>query len=197
MHQIASLVLGSGDVTKGAAVHSIHGRFQPFHNGHLNYARAALEKCNFLYVGITQVERDSMKRFDSAPHRSQVDSNPFSYFERKILIEAGLTGEGISPDKFSVIPFPIEKGELLVEFFPRNSVCFTTIHSEWNKTKIELLTDLGYDVRVLDDPDRWPLERQSATVIRELLRARDPRWKDLVPKAIANLIERDYMGLFA
>ena len=70
---------------------SIHGRFQPFHNGHLNYTRAALEQCEFLYVGITQVERDAMKEFEAAPHRSQIEFNPFSFFERKRLIEAGLT----------------------------------------------------------------------------------------------------------
>lgn len=31
----------------------IHGRFQPFHNGHLEYALAALSRCSHLIVGIT------------------------------------------------------------------------------------------------------------------------------------------------
>ena len=31
----------------------IHGRFQPFHNGHLDYLRGALARCDELFVGIT------------------------------------------------------------------------------------------------------------------------------------------------
>ncbi len=31
----------------------IHGRFQPFHNGHLEYLLAALERCETLIIGIT------------------------------------------------------------------------------------------------------------------------------------------------
>jgi nicotinamide mononucleotide adenylyltransferase len=30
----------------------VHGRFQPFHNGHLEYVLSAKQKCDFLYVGI-------------------------------------------------------------------------------------------------------------------------------------------------
>lgn len=175
---------------------SIHGRFQPFHNGHLNYARAALEECEFLYVGITQVERDAMREFEAAPHRSQIESNPFSFFERKRLIEAGLTSEGIAVDRFSIIPFPIERERVLGEYYPVGAICYTTIHSEWNRKKIELLNGLGYDVKVLEDPDKWPGKRESATKIRELIRARNDKWKDLVPGAVASLIQREYMHLF-
>ena len=31
----------------------IHGRFQPFHNGHLEYMRGAAERSDELWVGIT------------------------------------------------------------------------------------------------------------------------------------------------
>ena len=31
----------------------IHGRFQPFHNGHLEYMRGAAEQSDELWVGIT------------------------------------------------------------------------------------------------------------------------------------------------
>jgi cytidyltransferase-like protein len=37
---------------------SAHGRFQPFHNGHLEYVRAAKERCDFLWIGITKYDID-------------------------------------------------------------------------------------------------------------------------------------------
>jgi nicotinamide-nucleotide adenylyltransferase len=188
---------GSGGVIDAEKVYSVHGRFQPFHNGHLNYVRTALESCELLFVGITQVERSSMKTFDSAPHRSEVQANPLSYFERKYLIERALVSEGIPQNRFSVIPFPIEKDDILGEYFPKGGVCFTTIHSEWNRTKIELLTNLGYEVRVLDNPDKWELKRESATVIRQLIRANNPGWKCFVPVTIATIIEQEFMRRFA
>jgi cytidyltransferase-like protein len=178
--------------TQTPLLFSVHGRFQPFHNGHLNYVRAALDACDFLYVGITQVERNRMKFFDAAPHRSMADANPFSFFERKIMIEETLVSEGIPKARFSVIPFPIEREDVLNEYFPEGNVCFTTIHSEWNHVKIRMLQGLGYQVRVLDDPDRWPTKRDSATVIRKLIKAGDPSWKDLVPAKVAELLVQRY-----
>lgn len=37
----------------------IHGRFQPFHNGHWQYARAALARCDVLIIGITLIRRST------------------------------------------------------------------------------------------------------------------------------------------
>ena len=31
----------------------IHGRFQPFHNGHLEYLRGAAERSDEVWIGIT------------------------------------------------------------------------------------------------------------------------------------------------
>ncbi len=36
----------------------VHGRFQPFHNGHLEYVLAAQSRCAFLWVGITKYDID-------------------------------------------------------------------------------------------------------------------------------------------
>jgi predicted nucleotidyltransferase len=77
---------------------------------------------------------------------------------------------------------------VLTEYFPEGNVCFTTIHSEWNHVKIKVLQGLGYEVRVLDDPDRWPTKRGSATTIRKLIKAGDSSWKDLVPIKIAEIL---------
>ena len=39
----------------------IHGRFQPFHNGHLEYLRGAAECCDELFVGITNPDPARVK----------------------------------------------------------------------------------------------------------------------------------------
>jgi len=113
-----------------------------------------------------------------------------------MLIEAGLVGEGISKSRFSVIPFPLEKEDSLFEFFPKNGVCFTTIHSEWNNVKVDILRRLGYTVKILEEPDRWKERRESATEIRRLIKANDDAWSSLVPRRVYELITERYLQNF-
>lgn len=176
--------------------YSVHGRFQPFHNGHLNYVRSALELCDHLYIGITQIQRSNMIVTQAAPHRSELASNPFSFFERRLMIQETLLSEGISQERFELIPFPHDQADFLPECFPIGGVCFTTVHSEWNNEKIRRLTSYGYEVRVITNPDKWPLKRASATKIRELIRSSDLRWKDFVPRRIGQIIEASYISRF-
>ncbi len=174
---------------------SVHGRFQPFHNGHLNYVRAALQHCERLYVGVTQVERNKMNYYKEAPHRSVLYENPLSFFERKGLIEYTLENEGI--ENCSVIPFPIEREDSLTEYFPDGGVCYTTLHSEWNTVKIEILRKVGYDVRVLENPDQSDAPRAAATEIRRLIRDNDAKWKMLVAPSTAGYIQDNLIHRFA
>lgn len=70
------------------------GRFQPFHLGHLSAVKQALSEVESLTIGI-----------GSAQH-SHVQYNPFSADERKGMIEMALLENGISKDKFEIIPIP-------------------------------------------------------------------------------------------
>jgi cytidyltransferase-like protein len=47
----------------------IHGRFQPFHRGHLEYMRGASERCDELWVGITNPDPARVKPEASDPAR--------------------------------------------------------------------------------------------------------------------------------
>jgi len=38
----------------------IHGRFQPFHNGHLEYMRGAADRSDELWIGITNPDQARM-----------------------------------------------------------------------------------------------------------------------------------------
>src|SRR5450432_2818278 len=99
---------------------SINGRFQPFHNGHLAYLRAALDRAEHVYVGLTRVLTEPGIGGEVAPHRLQSDANPFSYFERCELIRAALDAAGVDRSRWSIGPFPIEVPERLPEFWPTN-----------------------------------------------------------------------------
>ena len=168
---------------------SIHGRFQPFHNGHLEYALGALRKSNHLMIGITQFEIEALKwsGLDIAKHRSEPSANPFSYVERVEIIESALKAEGVGSDNFTIVPFPIETPNMLDQYLRKDAVIFTTVYDDWNRSKIKLLRDHGYDVRVL-----WErtYKEYEGRVIRDLIAANDSTWTKMVPKGAVEPITR-------
>src|SRR4030042_5015193 len=102
----------------------VHGRFQPFHLGHLKYALAAKKKCDLLIVGITNSD-PSLTKYDKAnPYRSLSISNPFTYFERLSMIKEALIEGGVKRSKFEIVPFPINKPKLLKYYIPIEKYIF-------------------------------------------------------------------------
>lgn len=163
----------------------IHGRFQVFHNDHLDYLLAALQHCESLIVGITSVT--GLRGDQPDDHRHSAVHNPFTYFERTEMIRAALEEHpAIDPRRITFSPFPIDHPELLPEFIPKSTVCHTTIREPWNSRKVELLKGLGYEVSILPTASEKTL---SSTRIRELIRDHDDSWKDLVPGAVASHLE--------
>jgi cytidyltransferase-like protein len=163
---------------------SVHGRFQPFHNGHLEYVLAAQDKCDFLWIGITKF--DISEANPLARIRERPENNPLSYHERLAIIRNVLTERGIDQNVFMFVPFPIETPNKLNQFLPTNVPCFTTVYEEWNKEKISVLKSHGYDVRVL-----WerPQKEISGGEIRNDMISGGSRWKAMVPPATVRLAE--------
>ena len=94
----------------------IHGRFQLFHNDHLNYALLAKEQCKKLIVGITSPENTLLIREEVDPHRSEAASNPFTYYERYNMVKLALLEAGIKREDFDIVPYPIERPEILYNY---------------------------------------------------------------------------------
>jgi cytidyltransferase-like protein len=164
---------------------SVHGRFQPFHNGHLEYVMAALDKCDFLWIGITKFDTTPSGLNPLGRHRERAESNPLTFFERIVIISAALEEMGVKREAFGFIPFPIEEPQKLEIFLPKHVPIYTTICEEWNREKIQLLTSVGYDVRVL-----WERPKvTSGSKIREQLLTDDYTWRQSVPQATARYIE--------
>jgi len=68
------------------------GRFQPFHNGHLKVIQEGITDFSFLYIGV-----------GSSQYEHTLE-NPFSYTERKTMIEVALNEQQRS--QIQIIPIP-------------------------------------------------------------------------------------------
>lgn len=169
----------------------VHGRFQPFHNGHLDYLMSAFGRCQFLHIGITQFTRIFID--DRGMPRNLSSSNPLTYWQRVEIIRSSLEAEGVSRDRFAFTPFPIETPSLLPEFISREIVCYTTIVSEWNNEKIQTLEDQGYTVEVLPTSVADGVRVTTGTSIREMFRSGRADWRSFVPTGARSKIS-EYMA---
>ena len=159
----------------------IHGRFQPFHNGHLEYLRGAAERSDEVFVGITNPDPQRIREEPSDPLRHLPESNPFTYVERLLMIEAVAEDEDI---RAHVIPFPVNEPELWPAYVPEGSTQYLRLFSEWGGTKLDRMRAAGYEVVVLDEGSEKEI---SGAAVRAALRTGGD-WESLVPPGVARVI---------
>jgi nicotinamide-nucleotide adenylyltransferase len=167
-----------------AARGMIHGRFQPFHSGHLEYLRGAAEQCDELYVGITNPDPARIRPEPSDPARHLPESNPWSYAERQLMVKAAALDLGLDLARVHVIPFPVNEPELWPAYVPDGVTQYLRLFSDWGGTKLERLRDAGYEVVVVD---RGAEKEVSGAEVREALRTGGD-WESLVPPGVARVI---------
>jgi cytidyltransferase-like protein len=183
---------GVPDVSERFAVASAHGRFQPVHNGHIEYLLAAKSRCDFLYVGLTQFVRSRLQDVSAfAHHRAELRNNPLTFFERQELLREALVDSGVSHDEFAVLPFPIEDEALLIEFLPLDIPVLTTVYDDWNREKVRRLRSAGYRVEVLWERE---IKQYKGSVVRGFVANNDERYLNMVPSATARTIDRLSVG---
>ena len=162
----------------------IHGRFQPFHLGHLDYLRGAAERSDEVFVGITNPDPARIKPEASDPLRHLPESNPWSYAERLLMVKAAAHGAGLDLARVHVIPFPVNEPEVWPAYVPDGVTQYLRLFSEWGGTKLERLRDAGYDVVVLDEGAEKEI---SGADVREALRDGGD-WESFVPAGVARVI---------
>jgi nicotinamide-nucleotide adenylyltransferase len=162
----------------------IHGRFQPFHNGHLEYMRGAAELCDELFVGITNPDPARVKPEAADPARHLPESNPWSYAERLLMVKAAARDLGLDLERVHVIPFPVNEPELWAAYVPAGATQYLRLFSDWGGEKLERFRAAGYDVVVLDEGAE---KEVSGEDVREALRT-DGVWEELVPPGVAAVI---------
>ena len=162
----------------------IHGRFQPFHNGHLEYMRGASDRSDELWIGITNPDPARILPEASDPARHLPESNPYTYVERLLMVKAAATDAGLAPERLHVIPFPVNEPELWDAYVPPDLVQYIRLFSDWGGTKLERMREAGYDVVVLDEGSEKGI---SGADVRAAMRAGHD-WESLVPPGVARVI---------
>jgi|SRR3989339_284559 len=150
------------------------GRFQPFHFGHLSVVKKIIEKGEFLIIGIGSAEDNFLPE------------NPFTASERWEMITLALDFEGISKEKYTIIPVRnINNYALWVTHI---SLILPPFEKVYTGSKIvrELFEKDGryeiFDVEFNHDI--------SATKIRELMKKNDQQWMKLVPESVSEFLKK-------
>lgn len=172
----------------------IHGRFQPFHNGHLEYMRGAAAQCDELFVGITNPDPTRVMPEAADLERHLPESNPWTYAERLLMVKAAALDLGLDPERVHVIPFPVNEPELWSAYLPSGVTQYVRLFSDWGGEKLDRLQTAGYEVEVLDEGAE---KEVSGSKVREALRSGGD-WEPLVPSGVARVIrglERAPSGL--
>ena len=162
----------------------IHGRFQPFHLGHIEYLRGAAEHSDELFVGITNPDPSRVRPEPSDPVRHLPESNPWTYAERLLMVKAAATDLGLAVERVHVIPFPVNEPELWDAYVPAGVTQYLRLFSEWGGEKLERMRAAGYDVVVLDEGAEKEI---SGADVREALRSGGD-WEALVSPRVAEVI---------
>lgn len=166
----------------------VHGRFQPFHLEHLAYCRAALARADTLVVGITSFDPALTLVESTAAHRHEAAANPFSYWERALMVRDALLEDGVPAARFTLLALPIhhpERWSHYVPTDPRHSVHVLRVFSAWEEEKAQRLAAAGLRVEAI----RGQPKRISATEVRARLVAGDG-WEALVPGAVRAWLAR-------
>ena len=166
------------------------GRFQPLHLGHVEYLAASKERCDRLFVGITNPDPQARIHTENNPSRGRASSNPFTYLERAMVVEAVLRDDlGWNADDYFITPAPLLQPERLVHFVPvpGDVICYVTVYDAWGRQKSDELRAMGYEVVCL-----WQRADESritsGSEVRELIRAGDDSWHRVVPPAAVRVI---------
>ncbi len=149
------------------------GRFQPFHHGHLKVMVEVLENVGHIIIGI-----------GSAQYSGSVD-NPFSYEERKTMIEKSMKMESIDASRYSIHPIDdIHDYPKWVAHVKKAIPHFDLVYTRSDLTK-RLFTEAGMEIR---EPSLYDRERYSGTGIRRRM-IHGEKWRELVPTGTGQVID--------
>ena len=165
----------------------VHGRFQGLHLKHMEYLLAAKMRCRLLYVGIAHPDIFACPAVSPLDvHGTLVRDNPLAYIERYEMIRDSLLEFGVKREEFEIIPFPVDRPDVLAQYAPADAVYYMSICGEWDREKEKILSSLGLKTEILWERD--PEEKGiTGTELRALI-AGDGSWRQYMPKAAAEYL---------
>jgi nicotinamide-nucleotide adenylyltransferase len=163
------------------------GRFQPFHNQHLEVLSALSQKFDRIILGITNPDVTNLQKHSASQHRHTDDANPFSYDSRFKIIEDSIAGRSeLMATKIEIIRFDLTNPESWQ--VPAGTVFALRIFSPWEVSKLALFSDLGFETLELPAPEI----KLSASDIRKSLVANESTWESLVAPGAISMIRSEW-----
>ena len=146
------------------------GRFQPFHDGHLHDIKEAIEFSEKVIIGIGSSEEENTK------------DNPFSFVERREMIEKVLQKNNLSNCEIIAIP-DINDDANWVNHVTSIVGKFDTVYTgnDWVK---KLFLRKGFEIK-----DVTIIKDLNATEIRRRIDHNED-WQEFVPHEIADSIRK-------
>lgn len=163
------------------------GKFQPFHSDHLRYVLKACEVGEHVIVGITNPDPTYIRREEADLRRSTLEANPFTYYERYLMVKESLRDLRIQPSRYDIVPFPLNIPSSWFYYIPPEAIFLTTLYDEdeWLKTRNQKLVDGGFHTEVLwSKPKKTVVGKEVRRRIRSGL-----EWESLVPSGTARVIK--------
>ncbi len=146
------------------------GRFQPFHNGHLEVVKAIATECDRMIVGIGSAQL------------SHTFENPFTAGERHLMISRAFHDDGL--DNFFLVPIvDINRYAIWVAHVASLVPPFQAVYTN-NPLTRRLFEEAGYEVRQAPMFNR---EEYSGSEVRRRIVNGEP-WEHLVPQGVAETI---------
>jgi len=146
------------------------GRFQPFHNGHLNMVEQIADDVDELVLGIGSADDSHTTR------------NPFTAGERIMMITKSLVGYDLVT--YAVPIEDLERNSVWVSHVQSMSPDFDVAYSN-NPLVIQLFREAGIEIRQSPMFNREVLE--GSEVRERMISGGD--WKSLVPEAVVDVVE--------
>ncbi len=155
---------------KGEVSALLIGRFQPFHNGHLEVVKSIAKECDRLIVGIGSAQL------------SHTFENPFTAGERHLMMSRAFHDEGL--DNFFLVPIvDINRYSLWVAHVASLVPPFDSVYTN-NPLTRRLFVEAGYEVR---NAPMFNREIYSGTEVRRRI-VQGGRWEELVPRGVVETI---------
>ncbi|HBB38449.1 MAG: Nicotinamide-nucleotide adenylyltransferase [Candidatus Magasanikbacteria bacterium GW2011_GWD2_43_18] len=142
------------------------GRFQPFHLGHVYALSQITEPEIIIGIGSSQYSR--------------TDDNPYTYEERKRMIES--SWQDIPA---TILPIPDIHDEEQWAAHVLNITGPVDVIYTGNAWVKKLFEHAGYNVKDITIQNPY-----SGTTIRQLMKAQDAAWEHMVPHGVPDIIER-------
>jgi nicotinamide-nucleotide adenylyltransferase len=152
------------------------GRFQPFHNGHLALARQMLDECNELVIVIGSAQFNF------------IEKDPFTAGERILMAHRALAESHVDLSRCYIIPVANDENNARWLAGLRSQVPpFDAIYS--GNDFVLCLARLQDPSLVARKPRFAKKKQYNGTNIRNLIASGKKEWKNLVPPAVARVIE--------